>query len=191
MRDVLSVTLAALGAYLAYLAIKLGRAQERISKRQAEITETQFALFEEQRKQKSLARFVISEAPVFDGDDAVYKLIMINEGHRAARDGYWHLTIRAPQQRFVVVNDAETGERIHQHLLQSTAKRPLELIQYSNFFGKPVYPGQTVIEATVQISKQAWAGGHILQVKWRILADDGIGEGDLYFRAMGEIPTTN
>ena len=48
LRDVLSVGMAALGAYLAFLAIKLGKEQTRIGREQTEIAKRQEALDVEQ-----------------------------------------------------------------------------------------------------------------------------------------------
>ena len=91
-RDFLSVGLAALGAFLAYLAIKLGKEQSKIAKRQTEIAETQHEIMLEQQARKAALKV---ETGTFhpDGEWRYAELHAVNLGNGTARGFYWELHV--------------------------------------------------------------------------------------------------
>ena len=85
-RDIASLVLGGLGAYLAYLAIKMGREQGRIAARQADIAETQHRIMLEQMAARPDLACEIRRNTDDAADAEDFLLVIANRGNKIARD---------------------------------------------------------------------------------------------------------
>jgi hypothetical protein len=123
IRDILSLGTAGLGSYLAWLAIRVGRAQKQmgleqieiakrqealdikamqIAERQAAIVEKQNQIFEDQLGRKAELEVVIEHSRIV-GTQKVYALAIQNSGKRKAHGFYWSVYIPAEALPFIAM----------------------------------------------------------------------------------------
>ena len=104
-RDVLSVVLAAVGALLAFQAIRMGKRQESIAleqgaiaKRQADIAEKQHQIELEQLAKRAVLSLQTGGSSSAFTDDTrtvhlqTFTVCIVNSGTRTARDIYWQIS---------------------------------------------------------------------------------------------------
>src|SRR5262245_59233406 len=107
VRDVLSVGLAALGSWLAWLSIKMGREQDAVTARQMAIMESLRDLEAKQaataEKQHALVSMEMARRPdlamrvarATGGRNGVAKIVLAirNNGDRLASNAYWYVML--------------------------------------------------------------------------------------------------
>jgi hypothetical protein len=92
VRDLLNLFMTALGAYLAWQAIKMGREQSVIARRQGEIAEAQHAIMQQQLTKVPKLKF---ESHGQFKDEGLVELTVIikNRGRGIAEDCYWEILL--------------------------------------------------------------------------------------------------
>src|SRR5688500_6875126 len=92
-RDVLSVGLAALGSYLAYQAIKMGRKQTKIANRQTELAERQQRIDDEERARRG---DIVIEPRIITADEKLLQgeVRLLNKGNKTVRPIDWKVLIK-------------------------------------------------------------------------------------------------
>lgn len=91
VRDFANVVITGLGAYLALLAIRMGRRQEAIAKRQAEIAEVQYQIMQEQLAKAATLRVRADTAQEHHPPETVIPIEVFNDGNKTARGFFWEL----------------------------------------------------------------------------------------------------
>jgi hypothetical protein len=189
VRDGVSLGLAALGTFLAYLAIKLGKEQAKIAEKQTALAEKQAAITEKQDRimQDQLAKRAVLQLTIpltglhVSGQMYRYPVYVENSGNKTALGLRWNLYIPVEHSR-----DDECQLEIHD---KQRAPFPVGLdergnemfVDYSGFFSQPVHRRQAV-----EIGYLLLKGSIANQFKmyWTVDAEDGsFPEGE----AFGEI----
>lgn len=176
VRDVLSLGLAGLGAYLAHLAIKMGREQGVIAKRQGEIAETQHQIMLEQLARKANLEIFLVGPSVRDGYD-VYPLMAINSGSKPVNS--FHYEIWVDDQPFIRVLEGREGKELSGEQYMNIPDGTKESRQHTGMYQLPLFRGTPVQFVTLIIDYTTVPPDmdmH-LDVRWVVVSEDGRIEG--------------
>ncbi len=91
IRDLVNVVVGGLGAYLAYLAIRMGQSQGRIALRQADIAEVQHRIMQEQLAKAAKLRVRGDTAQSHQAPETIIPIEVFNDGNKTARGFFWEL----------------------------------------------------------------------------------------------------
>jgi hypothetical protein len=187
VRDLLALVLTSVGAWLAWLAIRMGREQGAFTAKQMEILEGQRGLLgrlgELEEKQLAIAEkqdkleterldrvaklWVTATLIETAGSHVRFALGVTNSGRKTATGVYWHLFMT---QR---VESASSME-----LLADTGAARITdggRINYRGFIGQPIFPSRRKRLCTININIVALGLG---EIEWQLVAEDGMFPGD-------------
>lgn len=184
IRDLASLIIGGLGAFLAYLAIKLGKEQakggKRLEKLTADLAAFQFRLKEiseqqheylwEQIRRKAILSLTHKRMYPDSGvlDVTVNYVVQVtNTGNKICREFLWSLALPQSALPFLVF---PKGVEIHDSLDGTFPVRRIEGV-----FAKTLFPGQTSVVTSFKVQRAALLekDSESLQILWSILSDDG------------------
>lgn len=188
LRDFLSVGIAGLGAYLAYLAISLGREQTRIGREQVEIAKRQEALDLEQaritKRQGEIAelqhqmianqlrvRAVLRVSAVFHDDadgTGRYGFQLANDGNTTANDLRYELETPEGLRQRIGLDFATTGRTTNS--LTSLHERDGVVVFSQNLVGG-LRPGESV--KVLEIARIESLTLKDVPIRWRAFSSAG------------------
>jgi hypothetical protein len=103
IRDLVSLVVGGLGAFLAYLAIKPGKEQAAISKRPAEIAETQHQILQEQLARRAVADMSITQGiPIRDGR-VLARVYVENNGSKSISEYNWEFIVPEEYRDYLTI----------------------------------------------------------------------------------------
>lgn len=159
IRDLVSLTITALGAFLAYLAIKLGREQTKIAAKMMAIWEKQDQLLSEQLTRRAVLTLEVRGSSYGYTDEgltimrAQHSFHLVNSGSKLAKDIYFKFT--APWEshckpQFVVTEGTSFLASEEEWLSEDEAN-----IFVEGRCSRPIYPGQEIrcAEAFVEMPR--------------------------------------
>jgi hypothetical protein len=191
--DLANLLVAAVGAYLAWLAIRMGREQTRIgkeqtqiakrqealdieqgniAKRQAEIAETQHSIMQDQLGRRAILAITLTF--LHDNEKPLWRIRISNSGNRTATECNWNIYI--PEQvAGKLYIQKWNGEQLHlsedTYVRNGTIWRP--------FYGdlqKSIYPGSDVQCATIVVHPEVTQYPRLffpITLQWSIWSEDG------------------
>jgi hypothetical protein len=168
IRDLVSLVVGGLGAFLAYLAIKLGKDQAAISKRQAEIAETQHRILQEQLARRAVADVSITQGiPIRDGR-VLARVYVENKGSKSISEYNWEFIVPEEYRDYLTI--ALPPGAIEELELQAVAGQVCKI--YRGHRKEPVYPN--IMSELLTIT---WAGlrpewGNLV-FWWKVFCEDG------------------
>jgi hypothetical protein len=170
----LTLAVGAIGTILAGFAIKLGKTQEAISKRQAAIAETQFQIQKQALDKKStLALNVLKHVTLSaDASEITYKLIVENTGTKTAPDGSWLVQVEKADSETITITPLHPSEVIQRLVFKTEAD--VNVIQFTHDLTRKLYPGETSMEAEITITRALFSHARpIVTLKWAAICEDG------------------
>jgi hypothetical protein len=182
-RDLVSLVVGIIGTILAGFAIKLGRTQEEISKRQAEIANTQFQIQQrELNKRIQLQLDVLKHITLSDDKEWItYKLIVENKGTKTAPDCSWLIEVDKSDIGLIEVTP------LHPDVIQRLPfKTELgsEVIQFTHEMKGKLYPGATAMGADIRVKRALYTPERTtIELEWAAICEDG--------EVLGELTLTN
>jgi hypothetical protein len=203
VRDLLSVGLAALGAWLAWLSIKMGREQDAVTVKQMDLMEGQKDLLAElkalEAKQADIAevqhRMVMEQAarrasltladrPMSNDGSKVHLALAIKNGGQSAAEGiYWHVFVDATVDAEVDFQFRRISERVVEG----------DVVHYRGFADQPIFPTRSVNICSPVIGI---ARLNQCEIRWQLVCRDGVFPADGQHGAIrvgrdGEVTRTN
>jgi hypothetical protein len=179
-RDLVSLVIAALGAILAGFAIKLGKTQEAISKRQAEITETQFNIQKKANDKRAELRLSVLKHVTLsaDGIDIIYKLIVENNGTKTAPDGSWLVEVTKTDGDSIEITPLHPTEVVQRLAFKTEVDS--DVIQFTHDLTRKLYPSETSLEAEIKVKRQLLTSARpAIVLPWSAICEDGETSGKL------------
>ena len=203
VRDVLSVGLAALGAWLAWKSIRMSEANEAVTAKQmdlmagqkellaelkalegkqAEIAEAQHRLVVEDRSRKVALEAQRVESSSGWHDDATHKyehsIYVANGGDRVTREVHWK--IRIPHHFVNVTMSAAPGNTVLRHggTFEVHDEKTMDIEEFTELSGRydgPVYPDQQVrvAELVQLLPHPIGAGDKLDELQWALECAEG------------------
>jgi hypothetical protein len=164
VRDVLSLLLAALASYLAWLAIRMG-------KRQGEIAEMQHQIMQEQLAKKGELQVFLVGPDVREGFN-VYPMMAVNGGRKTVAGFHWDIWIS--DMTFVRVLDGREGREIAGEPCVTVGQWEEQSRKCGGFYQVPVFYGTPVQFATVLIDYTVVPADtdHHVSVQWIATTED-------------------
>lgn len=178
VRDLLNLLMTALGAYLAWRAIQMGREQGEIAKRQAEIAETQHKIMQEQLAQKSDLKIALLGADVREGFN-VYSFLAVNTGTKTVNG--FHYTLSVSDQPFIHVLEGREGKEMSGEQFMDVNDWSKKSRHYTGFYQQPLFHAVPVTFATLIIDYTAVPADMDMHVEvcWVVVTEEGRIEGSL------------
>ena len=153
-RDLLSLGIAGLGAYLASEAIRLGKQQKQLATDQGRIAaiQGQIVLKQDERLEKELARRAKLE--VFlrreSQDPFKWELCVRNRGDRSADQFYWDFLFPQRLNTQIRLEHIRPGENLARPDIKLFGNEPMRW--YGDWSIRPAFPGSFAICAVVHFS---------------------------------------